>query len=278
MKQRILSSVIGLMLLFAVLALFSTIVPNIAIALISALAVWELLHATGCTKNRVLCVLSVLFSAIVPFLSFTLMVRHLMLICFAYVAGLFIAFLCYHSTLHIQQIAMAFMFSLLIPFSLTSLLYLRDGFGAALGLFYTLLTFGSAWLSDSCAYFAGRYCGKHKLAPVISPKKTVEGALGGIVGAMVLVPLLLWGLSLVLAALGMPITIYYLRMECLIPVLSSISIVGDLSASIIKRQFGVKDYGSIMPGHGGVMDRFDSVLFVAPVVFIVCRYLPLAVA
>lgn len=278
MKQRILSSVIGLLLLFAALALFSTIVPNIAIALIAALAVWELLHATGCTKNKALCVLSIMFSAAVPFLSFTFMVRHLVLICFAYVAGLFIVFLYHHSTLNIQDVAIAFMFSLLIPFSLTSLLYLRDRFGTALGIFYTMLTFGSAWLSDTCAYFAGRFLGKHKLAPVISPKKTVEGAIGGVLGAMVLVPLVLWLVSLGLAAFGMPIQILFPQLICLIPVFSIISIVGDLSASVIKRQFGVKDYGSIMPGHGGVMDRFDSVLLVAPLVFIVCRYLPLAMA
>lgn len=278
MKQRILSSVIGLLLLFAALALFSTIVPNIAIALIAALAVWELLHATGCTKNKALCVLSILFSALVPFLSFTFMVRHLMLICFAYVAGLFIVFLSFHNTLHIQEVAMAFMFSLLIPFSLTSLLYLRDGFGTAPGIFYTMLTFGSAWLSDTCAYFAGRAFGKHKLAPVISPKKTVEGAIGGILGATVLVPAMLWLVVQGLSMAGFSIAIYPLRLICLVPFFSGISIVGDLSASVIKRQFGVKDYGSIMPGHGGVMDRFDSVLLVAPLVFIVCRYLPLAVA
>lgn len=278
MKQRILSSVIGLLILFAALVLFNTIVPNIAIAFISALAVWELLNATGCTKNKILSALSIVFSAVVPFLSFTAMVRHLMLICFAYVAGLFIVFLYYHAKLHIQEVAMAFMFSLLIPFSLTSLLYLRDRFGTALGIFYAMLTFGSAWLSDTCAYFTGRFCGKHKLAPVISPKKTVEGAIGGVVGAMILVPVMLWLISLGLAALGMPIHIRFPQLICVIPFFACVGIVGDLSASVIKRQFGVKDYGSIMPGHGGVMDRFDSVLLVAPLVFVVCRYLPLALA
>lgn len=276
MKQRLISSAIGLIILFAALALFDTMVPNVAIALIAAMGVWELLHATGCTKNKTLSTLSLAFALLVPFLSSSIISSHLVLICFAYVAALFLVLLRCHDTLHIQEIALALTFSLLVPFSLTTMLYMRDHLGTALGIFYALLVFGSAWLSDSCAYFAGRAFGKHKLAPVISPKKTVEGAVGGVLGAMVTVPLLLWGFALASAAFGAPLRINFVRLIALIPFFSVFSIVGDLSASIIKRQFGVKDYGSIMPGHGGIMDRFDSALMVAPLVFIVCRYFPVA--
>lgn len=277
MKQRVLSALIGLVLFFTILAFFDTIVPNIAIALIAGLAIWELLNAAGCTKNRYLSVLSIAFGFAVPFLSFTFMMHHLMLISLLYIGGLFALLLRFHETLHIRDVAIAFMFSLLIPFSLTSLLYLRDRYGAALGVFYTLLTFGSAWLSDSCAYFAGRYFGKRKLAPQISPKKTIEGAIGGVLGGTLTATLLLWMTSLLLRFIGTPIHINYLLLLVMLPFLSLISIVGDLAASVIKRQYGVKDYGSIMPGHGGVVDRFDSVLLVAPAVFLICRYMPLAV-
>lgn len=278
MRQRVISAIIGLLLFIAVMALFGTIVPNIAIALLAGMAVWELLNATGCAKNKLLCLLSLAFAVAVPFLSFTVMVQHLMLICFAYILGIFFTLLYYHNTLSIQQASMAFMFSLLIPFSLTSLLYLRDRLGIAQGIFYTFLTFASAWLSDTFAYFTGRKWGKHKLAPIISPKKTVEGAFGGIIGSMAGTSLLLWVVSFILEAAGMPIRISFPQLLCVIPPLSAISIAGDLSASVIKRQFGVKDYGSIMPGHGGVMDRFDSVLLTAPLVFLISRYFPLVTA
>lgn len=276
MKTRLISALIGLAILFAALLLFETIVPNIAISLIVTLGVWELLHATGCTKSKTLTVAALLFSAIVPFFTTNLMMRLFVPICSVYVFVLFLLLLSKHDKVHIGQISTAFMFSLLVPFSLTTLLYMRDRLGGPLGIFYVLVVFGSAWLSDSCAYFAGRAFGKHKLAPVISPKKTVEGFIGGIVGGTITMILLLWGYSLLLGALGISMTVYYGRLFACIPIFSVVSVVGDLSASIIKRQFNVKDYGSIMPGHGGIMDRFDSALMVAPLVFMVCHYWPLA--
>lgn len=276
MKQRIISSMIGLVILFAVLSMFDTIVLNIAIAFISLVAVHELLMATGCCKNKLLSGIAMLFSAIVPFLSMQLLSRNLIFICFVFAVSMFCVLLRCHNSLHIEQVAISFMFSLVIPFSLTTVVYLRDRLGWALGLFYVFVTLGSAWLSDTGAYFAGRAFGKHKLAPYISPKKTVEGAIGGVIFAEATVGLVVWLYSLVSASLGAPIEINFGLLFLLIPVFSAVSIVGDLSASIIKRQYGVKDYGSIMPGHGGVMDRFDSVLMVAPLVFIISQHFPVA--
>lgn len=275
MKQRLISACIGLLVLFTVLAFFDTIVLNIAISIISMLGVYELLAATGCWVNRKVSLLSMLFCAFIPFFSVEMVSRNLILICYIYVVALFLALLGHHEKLNIQQLSLSFMFSLMIPFSLTTIVYLRDRWGSVLGIFYVLVTLGSAWLSDTGAYFAGCAFGKHKLAPYISPKKTVEGAIGGAFFAVVTLLAVVWGYSLISAALGSPIEIRYLILACLVPILSCISIIGDLSASIIKRQFGVKDYGSIMPGHGGVMDRFDSALMVAPLVYIISQHLPL---
>lgn len=124
--------------------------------------------------------------------------------------------------------------------------------------YYRLLPFVIAWLSDTGAYFTGYFFGKHKLAPKMSPKKTVEGAIGGVVFAGI-------ATFLYLGFLCDNFTTVFSWMAILFGCVGSvISQIGDLAASCIKRDFNKKDYGSLLPGHGGLMDRFDSVLFAAP--------------
>jgi phosphatidate cytidylyltransferase len=129
--------------------------------------------------------------------------------------------------------------------------------------FLLIMAFGAAIVTDSFAYFCGRLLGRHKLAPAISPKKTVEGAVGGTVfgaGAVVALGLLLQPMC------GLPISPWiYVALGLVLSVLSQI---GDLTASVVKRQYGVKDYGRIMGPHGGAMDRLDSVLFISPAVLV----------
>ena len=115
----------------------------------------------------------------------------------------------------------------------------------------------TAFGTDICAYFAGVTMGKHKLCPIISPKKTWEGAIGGVLGSMILC--LIFGLIFMKHAIALCLIVGFLG--------SIISMFGDLTASIFKRKMGIKDYGTLIPGHGGIMDRFDSVIFVAPVVY-----------
>ncbi len=125
------------------------------------------------------------------------------------------------------------------------------------GIVEILMVFISSWVCDTCAYLAGRTFGKHKLAPVLSPKKSIEGSIGGIIGAIAV------GILLALAAKG-NIPVY----GAVCGAGAVISQVGDLFASGIKRNKGIKDYGNLIPGHGGILDRFDSVIITAPVVFI----------
>ena len=115
----------------------------------------------------------------------------------------------------------------------------------------------TAFGTDICAYFAGVTMGKHKLCPVISPKKTWEGAIGGILGSMILC--LIFGLIFMKDSIALCLIVGFLG--------SIVSMFGDLTASIFKRKMGIKDYGNLIPGHGGVMDRFDSILFTAPCVY-----------
>lgn len=125
-----------------------------------------------------------------------------------------------------------------------------------------MLTLCGAWLADSGAYFVGTFLGRHKLCPNISPKKTVEGVIGGVITNGLIFVLLGLGYTKLIATGDVSanyILLFVLGMICAL-----LGLLGDLSASLLKRQTGIKDYGNIMPGHGGVMDRFDSVLFVAP--------------
>ena len=115
----------------------------------------------------------------------------------------------------------------------------------------------AAFGSDICAYFTGYFLGKHKMAPVLSPKKTIEGAVGGLIGSS----LLAWLFGFIFMR--------EMATVCLVLGLvgGAAGMAGDLTASAFKRKMGIKDYGDLIPGHGGIMDRFDSVIFVAPVVY-----------
>ena len=128
--------------------------------------------------------------------------------------------------------------------------------------FLLIIAFGASIVTDTFAYFSGRLFGKHKLAPAVSPKKTVEGAIGGTVFGTCAV-FFLGHLTQPLFGIGIQ-PYWYLIVGFVLSVLTQF---GDLSASILKRRFGVKDYGKIMPEHGGVMDRLDSVVFISPAVF-----------
>ncbi len=126
------------------------------------------------------------------------------------------------------------------------------------GLSLVWLVFLSSWVADTCAYFTGYFLGKHKMAPVLSPKKTIEGAAGGILGS---------ALSGVLFALIVGEGSLAPRLALICGAGAVISIFGDLAASAVKRDRGIKDYGNLIPGHGGILDRFDSVIFTAPVIY-----------
>lgn len=130
------------------------------------------------------------------------------------------------------------------------------------GIYTVWLIFITSWVCDTCAYFSGVALGKHKLAPVLSPKKSVEGAVGGVIGS-----------ALVGYIYGRIIGNFALSF-CIISAAGAVlSQFGDLFASAIKRNHDIKDYGKLIPGHGGILDRFDSVIVTAPVIYILSRYL-----
>jgi phosphatidate cytidylyltransferase len=242
-----------------------------SISLVSAGAVTELLGGTRFCKKR-LTVYAAVFSACVPLWLYH--TRHGQpeyadWVPLAFVAGfcmlLFSEAVADHERFRFTYVSAVFFAALIIPFFFASLIRI-----AALpsGKHYIILPFIAAILSDICAYFTGVLWGKHKLSPV-SPKKTWEGAAGGLLG--VLIGMAAYGLLQQIVfnnAFSTPLLLLYGLLGC------AAGILGDLSMSLVKREFHLKDFGTLLPGHGGLLDRFDSLLFAAPVLYILILLLP----
>ncbi len=141
-----------------------------------------------------------------------------------------------------------------------------DGYNIGQYLFY--LIFIGSWCTDSFAYFVGVAIGKHKLIPQVSPKKTIEGAIGGVLGAIV--GFEIYGICLAQFA---NLNVNYIALAVSAAGIAVVSQLGDLVTSFIKREQGIKDYGKVLPGHGGIMDRFDSIIAVAPILMAIVSIL-----
>lgn len=262
MLTRIISAVVAIVIAVAVLCFHNTIVLNIAVAALIEVALFELFKAEDCLRFKVSQIVCYIFALTVPFSNYLLKLDENIMyyISAVFILIMFIAFLGYYKTMKYEKMSFMIFVSGFISVAMSTLLYLNRT-GGKRGLFYVVLTLCGAWLADSGAYFAGTFFGKHKLCPNISPKKTVEGLIGGVVTNGLIFVIL--GLIYSKIASG-DIDINYILLFVLGMICALLGLLGDLSASLLKRQTGIKDYGNIMPGHGGVMDRFDSVLFVAP--------------
>lgn len=162
----------------------------------------------------------------------------------------------------IKQVSIVF-FSIIYVAIMFSFIYLiREKIPS--GKYLVWLVFITSWGCDTCAYCVGMLFGKHKLSPILSPKKTIEGAIGGIIGSSLLGILYTY---IILNHINNSINFSYIQIALSCSIGAIISIIGDLTASGIKRDCNVKDYGDIIPGHGGILDRFDSVIFTAPALF-----------
>jgi phosphatidate cytidylyltransferase len=243
-----------------------------SVSVLSALSVWELLGGTGFLPKKRFTAYAAVFSVCVPlwiYFKDTIPSAHAdilpLVFITAFVLLLFAGAVADHANIRFTHIAVVFTSALVIPYFFSSLLHIANG---ELGRYYIMLPFIAAFLTDICAYFAGITLGKRALTPV-SPKKTVEGAIGGLIG--VLLGMASYGLIMHLAfsmLVSYPLLLLY-------GLLGGIAgMLGDLSMSLIKREFRLKDFGSLLPGHGGVLDRFDSLLFTVPVLDILFRLLP----
>ncbi len=263
MLKRTITAVVAIMLFIPICIYSDTVVFPIAMAILSVIGVYEMLGCVGVRKNYSIAVVSLIFGAmpIVPFfvknepinIVFALSVVYLILI---YATDVFS-----RGKIDYTLSASAFMGVFYISVSFTSIVLLRQQSN-----YLYLLVFIGPWVSDTFAYIFGRLLGKHKLIPEVSPKKTIEGSVAGIIFAAI---------SYVVYAIiitkyfDTSVTPNYVIMAVSGVIVSVVSQIGDLSASAVKRHFGIKDYGFIFPGHGGVMDRFDSVVMTAPILYII---------
>ncbi|WP_164170090.1 phosphatidate cytidylyltransferase [Ruminococcus flavefaciens] len=280
MLTRIISGAVGVVLLGAVLFFHDTIVLPIAVAAIIAVMLFELLRAVKLHKcipillaaeacgiavpilYGVLTKLSVDGPAVLPHNEFkawryahdyNLYIFGIMLLC-AFVV--FITWLRKHKEIRYEQVFFVLAVMILVPQAMTTMVRM-ERYDSESGLFLLIMGLCGAWIADTGAYFTGVAIGKHKLCPEISPKKTIEGLVGGILTTAIVYTVafsVYYGFTAKRAVIA-----FVTGAVCAV-----IGTVGDLSASMVKRQIGFKDYGKIMPGHGGLMDRFDSVLFVLP--------------
>ena len=273
MKTRLITGGIAAALFLIVLFIPWSVALTIATSFICGLAVFEILSVTKVVQHRGLEVAAIVFAVIAPFFG-RMNGGWVFVVCLLYVLVLVFLTLRYHESVSIDKVGIVFLLSVLVSISLSCLSYLRTtGERDSDGLFYVFLALLMAWMTDTGAYFVGTFFGKHKLCPRISPKKTVEGLFGGIAVSVIIS--LLAGLVYESAVLKGVAQVSYGEIFVLALVCAPLSVVGDLFASIIKRRCGVKDFGNLFPGHGGMMDRFDSMLFVLPTVLLTVRMFPL---
>ncbi len=270
MKTRILVAAVGLPLLLVIVLALPVAATAVLVAGMCVLAVYELLDGAGFCKHVRIFAYSSCMAVMVCLWSLLEQPRAMgMIAVLIYLCALFGEMLAAHAKLDFRTVCAAIFAGLVIPYLLSALIRLRV---MEHGKFFILAAFVLTMIPDSGAYFAGRAFGKHKLCPVISPHKTMEGAVGGVIATVI--GMVLYGLVMQLA--------FAFKVNYLLAVLYGIlgagaSMLGDLSFSVIKRQAGIKDYGKLLPGHGGILDRFDSTTVVAPRVEALLLIAPFAV-
>ena len=254
MKSRLLVAAVGIPLLLVIVLWLPAFVMAAALCVLAAVAAWELLQCVGGEKKDILGVMGGVFAVLTVTWSRT-MPDGLPALFFLFVLTVFAYAAAEEGAVKWEQIGAVLFGGIFTAWSFSAFLRME---AAGVGRAALLLPFLLSFACDTCAFFVGRSYGKRKLAPVVSPHKTVEGAVGGLAGSLAA------GLLFTLIVPGMRTR--FLSMFLLSLLSGVVAQVGDLSFSLIKRQYGVKDYGRLFLDHGGVLDRFDSVLFVAPLV------------
>lgn len=270
MKKRIITAAVLVPLLLLVLFAAPKWATAVLFSLVSGLAAFELTFSTGLVRHPRLVAYTVLAAILVPLWC-----------CFGgnpvwgnaglllFVLLMFMEMMLSNLRLKLSKVSICFMAGILLPYLLASIVRIMVW---DIGRYLVLIPFVVAFMSDTGAYFIGSRFGRHKLAPEISPNKSVEGVLGGMIFAVL--SMLLYCLIL---SLAFKCQVNYAFALIYGLVGSVAGVFGDLCFSVIKRQTGIKDYGNLMPGHGGALDRFDSMHVVAPLIELLLMVLPAVV-
>ena len=273
MKTRILTALVMAVVGIPLLIFSQYVIYPIAAGVLAVFALYEMAGVLGIRKNLALTLPTYLIALATPIFAYffsdrvTDFIFGALLVIIAVLLYLFGYAVARRGEVSFSDIATHFTTFTYITVAFTAITLVRY---LPNGVYYFALVFVGSWVSDVFAYFVGRAIGRHKMIPEISPKKTWEGAVGGVF--FTVVAFLVYGI--IISLVTTDIRPNYIVLAILGLVLSIVSIFGDLIASLIKREHGVKDYGFIFPGHGGVLDRFDSALAVAPVLFAICMLFP----
>lgn len=282
MKQRIITAVCLLAVLAVVVWQVDTPVLVIVVAFLSAVAAGEIMRCAN-VQNLFIKIVGIAYAAVVPFfasekvltpwveaetwsqvINFMPNVVFVIILCLAF----FLAMLKGYVYTTFEDVTVSVFASVVVPYGFSMFIRLRDMFqNMQLGVYLIFFALICALATDTGAQLTGMAIGKHKMSPNISPKKTVEGAIGGLITSFILNAIALT-LYNVLADVPLDMNMASILLICCIPI-SFMGMMGDLSASVLKRNFGIKDFGKIFPGHGGVMDRLDSTLFTLPCTYAV---------
>lgn len=266
MLVRVISAVVALGILLPVIIFSDAWALPAAAALVGVICIYEMF---GCLKVRRNLWISIPFYLVAMFAPFAMRYmqdKTMMLACLCACAGVLAMIVLTvsvfsHRKVPTTQSASAYLTGIYIIAAFVALVYVRDS--SDKGLFLLIMTFAAPWITDTFAYLFGRKLGKHKLLPDVSPKKSIEGSIAGIIGCTLTMLVYAFVCSKV-----WEVQCNYLLLAVLSVLLSIVGQIGDLTMSVIKREYNIKDYGKIMPGHGGALDRFDSVLAVSIVLAI----------
>lgn len=267
MKQRIITAVVAFFVLLPVLIFSDAFIFPLGLAVCAVLSVWEMFACVGLKNAWLFTAPMYVLGAAFPFLIRYLPDRDLLApiaICAAVVWTLyaFTVLIFSHGKYPLEAVFVASFSLFYIFIGFNAILFIHDCEPGGKYLYY--ICFLGAWITDIFAYFCGRAFGKHKLIPDVSPKKTVEGSIGGTVFCILVMVIFGFVVEKLVPEISANLLIFAVA-GVLIAVVSQI---GDLSMSVIKRKYGVKDYGFIFPGHGGVLDRFDSVIAVSALLMV----------
>lgn len=275
LKERVIYGTLGFAAAVAVI-LQGSIALSIAIFALVVMSLFEMYKSTGLLKKyKELTAMGFIFAcaamifllnaAVKGEINYRVFSQGILqaTLAFGFVLMLFMIFM--HEKVHFSTVSMLFLETVYITVTFAHIILIS---GEDNGKFTVWLVFFGAWGADTFAYFAGKIFGRHKLIEKVSPKKTVEGALGGIFGDIIVYAV--YGIILSKNHIG----VNYINLVVSGALAAAVSQIGDLIMSCIKRENHIKDYGDIIPGHGGILDRFDSVLTVAPLIFYLNIYLP----
>ena len=269
LKERLIVGILGAVLAIALMAFGNVVHIGIVISIIALIGLYEIYKALGFLKtNKPLCVIGFIAGALILYFSIMANFGQIFrLFVSAYMVILLIYMVLAHKTTSFTDISKSMFATMYVTLFFAYLILIRKYNNGEYLIWIPVIT---AWLSDTMAYTFGRLLGKHKLIPEVSPKKTVEGAVGGVFGGIIF--MIIYGM---ICNISFGKEINWLTLSVLGMLGAVFSQFGDLAASWIKREFGIKDYGNLLPGHGGVLDRFDSVLIIAPIIYYFVQIFPI---